>query len=640
MHIEYELCSAAFLMLVLIVSTVRRGSRMLFSRYSALLVIAVAAAQWLEIGIAFVIGMQSLNQLGSTLLIFLLLAVQTFVPVLYADYFVRKHRHESTGVFVRRMLNVLPYVACLAALLPSVWTHYVFYTDAGGFHAGKFFWIIWVEYLHYAIGAVVYVLRHPKRRRLGITRCFSILIAGGAPFVLLALYPKTPMYCMCTTAMIFLMYSNEEEVSRSVDIISGALCRESLMNDIRNIKDNQMDGHIFALALDNFKFINETYGIEGGNGLLRGLAQELQIEFDRDNVYRYGGDVFAVYIREGEEQAKTLDRLYQIFSRPIRTGQISVRLTACIGIIHLQLHNPEEFSFALEYALAQAKAIGQAAVFEMAESNTDLMKRQKAIEQAMYENIRNRTFEVHYQPIWDIRQQKFHSMEALARLKVPGYGYVSPEEFIRMAERNGTILQIGLLVLEEVCRFIQETRIEQYGIEYIEVNLSVVQCTKDKIYNNIRDVLERFNVPPRMINLEITESAAAYSEKMLIQNMARMSLMGLTFSLDDYGSGYSNINYLTSLPFNIVKIDKYLVWSAAQSLLSREILEHTISMFKAVRLRVVTEGIEDPEMARMVSEMGADYIQGFYYSKPVPKNKVPEVLSETYCSRFRQDAAV
>ncbi len=143
-----------------------------------------------------------------------------------------------------------------------------------------------------------------------------------------------------------------------------------------------------------------------------------------------------------------------------------------------------------------------------------------------------------------------------------------------------------------------------------------------------------------MINLEITESAAAYSEKKLIQNLARMSLMDLTFSLDDYGSGYSNINYLVSLPFNIVKIDKYLVWSASRSLQSREILQHTISMFKAIRLRVVTEGIEDSEMAKMVADMGADYIQGFYYSKPVPKEQVLEVLTDAYCSRFRQETAV
>ena len=629
-----------FLILFLIVSSIHHGPRMLLSRHSGPLVIAVIVTQFLELFIVKIGETHALSSFGCSFLTFLLLAMQTAVPLFFPDYFVRRHRHETTGMFVRRCLNILPYLIGTGLLLSSIWSNYIFYTDVAGFHAGKYFWILGLEYALYAAGALVLAVIHPKRRRIGILRCIGVLAADGGHYILMLLFPQSPLYCLCTTAMVFLMFSNETEASRSVDIVSGALCRETLMSEMRSIKESGLGGHLFAIALDNFKLVNETYGLEGGNLILRQLTRELQEEFDKDKVYRFGGDVFTVYVREETETAKVLDRLHQIFSRPIRAGTLTVRLTACIGVIHLKLHAADEFAFALEYAVTQAKGIGRAAVFNMAEQSTDLMKRQKAIEQAMYDNISKKQFEVHYQPIWDIRQQKFHSMEALARLNVPGYGYVSPEEFIRMAERNGTILQIGLLVLEEVCRFIRSAKPEEYGIEFIEVNLSVVQCTKDKIYNSIREVLERYNVPPSMINLEITESAAAYSEKKLIQNMARMSLMDLTFSLDDYGSGYSNINYLVSLPFNIVKIDKYLVWSAAKSVKSREILEHTISMFKAIRLRVVTEGIEDPEMARMVADMGADYIQGFYYSKPVPKDKVLEVLTDTYCSRFRQSKAV
>ena len=640
MLIHYEICSSLFLILFLIVSSIHHGFRLLLSRYSGPLILTVIVTQFLELFIVQVTATHALSNFGCRFLTFLLLSLQSAVPVLFPDYFVRRHRHQTAGMIVRRCLNLIPYLICVGLLLSSVWSNYLFYTDAGGFHTGKFFWILGLMYVLYAVGAIVLALLHPKRRRIGLVRCIGIILAGGGHYILLLIFPQFPLYCLFTTAMVFLMYSNETEVSRSIDTVSGALCRETMMSDMHSLKDGGLGGHLFAIALDNFKLVNETYGLAGGNLILRQLTRDLQDEFDRNNVYRFGGDIFAVYVREDTETAKVLDRLRQIFVRPIRAGSLTVRLTACIGIIHLKLHAADEFAFALEYAVTQAKSMGRAATFDMAESSTDLMKRQKAIEQAMYDNIAKKHFEVHYQPIWDIRQQKFHSMEALARLNVPGYGYVSPEEFIRMAERNGTILQIGMLVLEEVCRFIRTSRPQQYGIEFVEVNLSVVQCTKDKIYNSIREVLERYNVPPTMINLEITESVAAYSEKKLIQNMARMSLMDLTFSLDDYGSGYSNINYLVSLPFTIVKIDKYLVWSAAKSVKSREILEHTISMFKAIRLRVVTEGIEDPEMARMVADMGADYIQGFYYSKPVPKEQVLKMLTDSYCRRFRRNDAV
>lgn len=129
-----------------------------------------------------------------------------------------------------------------------------------------------------------------------------------------------------------------------------------------------------------------------------------------------------------------------------------------------------------------------------------------------------------------------------------------------------------------------------------------------------------------MINLEITESAAAYSEETLVRNMAWLSLADITFSLDDYGSGYSNVNYLVDLPFTIVKLDKYMIWSAFKQVKMRKILENTIAMFKDINLKVVAEGIETEEMAEAVTSMGADYIQGYYYAKPMPKDALIELL--------------
>jgi EAL domain-containing protein (putative c-di-GMP-specific phosphodiesterase class I) len=225
-------------------------------------------------------------------------------------------------------------------------------------------------------------------------------------------------------------------------------------------------------------------------------------------------------------------------------------------------------------------------------------------------------------------------MEALARLKVPGYGYVSPEEFILVAEQNGTILKVGILVLEEVCRFINEYDLREKGIEFIEVNLSVVQCMQERLYEEITGLLKKYKIPPDMINLEITESAEAYSEERLLRNMARLSLTDITFSLDDYGSGYSNINYLVDLPFSLVKIDKYIVWAAMKKVSSRRVLENTIAMFKDISLKVVTEGIEDKEMMNMVVDMGADYLQGYYFSKPVTKEKLIECLEEGYLEKI------
>lgn len=633
LRMDFELCSLIFMLLFLLLYGIRRRSVNTVSGSTGFLVLFVCIGEVLELVAAQIL--QAGSQGAQLLLCTLSLIVTSFVPTCFGSFFVRRRRHEARPEAILRLLNLLMWVVCLVFILQSIRSRYVFYIDARGFHAGKLFWIFYVNYAVYAIAAFAHGIRHKRHRRIPLPLMAVTLLLGGLPALLIRFFPTIPMYNLCMTGIVFLAFSGEEMSFRFTDSVSGALNREAFLFAIQEAEEHGQQNHIFAIGMDNFKMVNEMYTVEGGNEIMRQLVENLQSEFSSQRIYRLGGDMFALLVPGDAECPKVLDTLRKLLIRPYKAGGSIVRISACIGIVHTVHYTGSELVAAMEYALAQAKAVGKGEVFEAAADTVDAIQRRKAIETAMWENLRNQRFEVHYQPIYDARKKRFHSMEALARLNVPGYGYVSPEEFIRIAEKNGTILDIGLLVLEEVCRFITETNLASRGIEYVEVNLSVVQCTHDSIYASIREVLQKYNVPPEMINLELTESAAAYSEKKLIRNLARMSLMNLSFSLDDYGSGYSNINYIVTLPFNIAKIDKYLVWSAAKSATSRIILEHIIAMFRAIHLKVVTEGIEDAEMADMVIRMGADFLQGYYYSKPVPKELLLERLEAHYMDRFQ-----
>lgn len=632
-QIDFELCSLIFLFFFLIASFVRKRARIAVSGNIGLMTLLISVSEILEIT-----AMRALQNGGQTLRLLLctiMLAVMCIIPVLFSSFFVRRRQNESRREILLRLVNLLPVGICLISIFVSVWNRYVFYVDAKGFHAGKLFWIFYLNYVLYAVSAIVHTLRHKRHRRVSLPISIAILTAGALPALFGMLLPDFPVYCFCMTCVVFLAVNGEEQNYRFTDTVSGALNREAFLFSVQEAEEQSQQKHLFAIGMDNFKLINEMYTVEGGNQIMRQLVAALQAEFGRQRIYRLGGDMFALIVPGDTECPRVLDDIRKIFEHPFKAGGRLIRLSACIGVVHSANHSTSELVTAMEYALSQAKNVGKGEIFEAVADTADEMKRRKAIETAMMENIQQQRFEVHYQPIYDAKKKKFHSMEALARLNVPGYGYVSPEEFIRIAEKNGTILQIGLLVLEEVCRFIVETDLGSRGIEYVEVNLSVVQCTHDLIYSSIREVLRKYNVPPEMLNLELTESAAAYSEKKLIRNLARMSLMNLSFSLDDYGSGYSNINYIVTLPFTIAKIDKYLVWAAAKSATSRLILEHIIAMFRAIHLKVVTEGIEDAEMADMVIRMGADFLQGYYYSKPVPKELLLERLEDSYIERFQ-----
>ena len=366
--------------------------------------------------------------------------------------------------------------------------------------------------------------------------------------------------------------------------------------------------------------------MDGGNEMMRRLVKKLHKEFGERSVFRYSGDIFAVMIEGELELSKSRDIIYNIFRTPFDYKGLDVMLSACVCLVHTGNHDLRNVFSAIEYGIAQAKSRGKGQFIEVERKTVDTLERKLAIEQAIMAEIKLQQFEVHYQPIYDIKEKRVSSLEALARLEVPGYGYVSPEEFIKIAEKNGTIVQLGKLVIEEVCRFINEEDLIEKGIKFVEINLSVVQCMREKLYKDIYGILEEYSIPPEMINLEITESAAAYSEDRLLRNMARLAMKGLTFSLDDYGSGYSNIGYLVDMPFSIVKIDKYFIWGAMKKASTRAILENAIRMFKAINKKIVTEGIENQEMVDMVTRLGADYIQGYFYSKPVKKDMIPEVI--------------
>lgn len=634
MSFGIELCSLLFLVFLLVMAVMRRDVEVLVSKRTGTCLFAVTLSQVLTLADRMILAEQELSLAGTALFCAVTFSVQALVPALLRDVVLRSRKNIPSHIRRLRWLHFLPWAVVTGCIFYSVWSKGVFYVDSQGFHRGGLFWIFHVNYLIYAVGTVAYGLRHKQLMRVNIPMLFTYFTLTGIPCFLLIPFQDHPLYGVCMTILVYFLCRQGERVLYFTDTVSGALVRESFLFDVQKAELRGIRQHIFAIAIDNFKLVNEFYGVEGGNEILRKIAANLQTEFGKYHVYRFGGDIFLLMLNADKECARILDTIRHLFLMPVPVNGRSASLTACIGIVHTEHYKASEIASAVDFAVSQAKRVGKGVIFEMAENTAGLMKRRKAIEQALVKNIRDNHFEVHYQPIFDTKKKRFHSMEALARLNVPGYGYVSPEEFIRIAEKNGTILQIGMLVLEEVCRFIRDAGLKNKGIDFVEVNLSVVQCMQDKICNHIRDMLEKYDVPPEMINLEITESAAAYSEKKLMQNMARMSLMDLEFSLDDYGSGYSNINYLVSLPFSIVKIDKYLVWEAAKSVMSRAILENTINMFKEIHLKVVAEGIEDAEMADMLIRMGADYLQGYYYSKPVPAEVLAERLDPAYLAQL------
>ena len=209
------------------------------------------------------------------------------------------------------------------------------------------------------------------------------------------------------------------------------------------------------------------------------------------------------------------------------------------------------------------------------------------------------------------------SAEALIRLNDRVLGFVSPEEFIPISESNGKILEISEFVIDSVFRFVNENPLKDMGIEFIELNLSIMQCMDKKLTEKLQYYINKYGTDPKQINLEITETATNFDEERLRLQLAEIKKLGFSFSLDDYGTGYSNLVRVLEYPVDIIKLDKSIVWSAFQDRDNFVTLRNLVSMFHDVRRKIVAEGVESEEQMAALTELGCDFLQGYYYSKPV-----------------------
>jgi EAL domain-containing protein (putative c-di-GMP-specific phosphodiesterase class I) len=236
--------------------------------------------------------------------------------------------------------------------------------------------------------------------------------------------------------------------------------------------------------------------------------------------------------------------------------------------------------------------------------------------------------EVFYQPIYSVEKGHFSSAEALVRIRNTDGSIVPPGQFISVAEETGLIDLLGERVFEKVCQFIQKERIWKFEIEYIEVNLSVRQCEARSLAERYRAIMEQYDIKPSMINLEVTESASIRKRNVLIQNMQKLIEYGVSFSLDDFGNGESNLNYIVDMPVEIVKFDRDMTKSYFDNSKGRLVMETVTRMILNLGLKIVSEGVETEEQLEKMEKLGVQYIQGYYFSKPLPQDEFIRFIKE------------
>ncbi len=347
--------------------------------------------------------------------------------------------------------------------------------------------------------------------------------------------------------------------------------------------------------------------------------REFSLSFENTEAYEKVRDIVCSRFRQGwlENSPDSPDG-EPLFLQPhylfIPSGNVAENAEEMLGLLkHFRLHCAESSE---SYVLTL-------------DEDTIAKKRQRdEMLKTIILAINEDRVEVFYQPIYSTAKKKFVSAEALVRIRRADGSIIPPGLFIPIAEETGLIGKIGNIVFEKTCRFIKESDIVKYGIEYIEVNLSVVQCENKALAEEYINIMKKYDLPSRYINLEITESAAIAKKNILLDNMRRLIDYGVEFSLDDFGNGQSNLNYIMDMPVQIVKFDHDMTQAYFETEKAQFVLQATANMIHDMRLKTVAEGVETADQLAVLEGLGIDYIQGYYFSKPLEGKEFIKFIRE------------
>lgn len=410
------------------------------------------------------------------------------------------------------------------------------------------------------------------------------------------------------------------------------LLDDRLEQELRHAMRTQSSLAVLFLDLDGFKQINDAYGHKVGDQLLVEVARRIQETIrGTDTLARFGGDEFILLARVGDEDeaANLADKLIQTVSQPIDLVRHDLRVSASIGIA---LFNEQSVLRGdplknADAAMYRAKDLGRNRYCFFDDSMNQDLQQKLQRQQDLRCALEQRRFVLYYQPKFEAHTQRILGFEALLRWQHHTQGLILPDHFIPLAEKTGMILPIGEWVLDEACRQIQEWRTLHQASWHVSVNLSPAQLNHPGLVPMVRDILDRHQLSPRALTLEVTETTAMHDVESSMAILRQLTDMGVRISIDDFGTGYSSLLYLKRLPAGELKIDRGFVHALGQSNEDKAIIASILALADILHVSTVAEGVETLEQLELLTSLGCQALQGFLLGRPRPAEELASVLS-------------
>ncbi len=534
---------------------------------------------------------------------------------------------KSSGLKKYSFIGGSPFIIAViseVAILSNPLTKWCWYfTEERQFHRlwGEYVFIYGLSAIWVIASFIIFmkswnILSGGRKRSIAI--CFLLACSGILIQMLIRDYRIEILMEALGFTGVLLFIENEDD-RRNVEI--DAYNTAAFTLDINAAVSHRIPLRVLVIrSIDFDRNANSVVSVKiDRDAACRSVSDYLGTVVDKYCIYYVGNRRFAITLyNTTEDEAKEIEeKISDRFRYTWRLGGINILLSARFLLIDVPglAKNAEEILYFAECLLP--KDIGEGVVDDKA---LERIIRRAAVEKAVTHGLDENAFEVYYQPTYNLNRT-LHGAEALLRMKDREMGMIYPDEFIPVAEQLGIIDNLDEFVLEEVCRFIDTGIPQENGMECINVNLSVLECVKDGFAENIKSIVDSIGVRREMINFEITESVAAEDYDHLSDVIEQLKSQGFQFSIDDYGTGYSNITSMFSLGADIIKIDKSILWNSAKSDEGMELLKVSVDMVHKMKKKALCEGVETEEHIALLTELGCDYLQGYYFSKPLSEKE-------------------
>jgi len=523
---------------------------------------------------------------------------------------------------VKRIIYELPLIVAEATLFLNPFLHWFFYYDENREfcrgYAESTLYLSAGFYLTVCLFTLVYTWKAVvMNRRIAIIYFFTVCIAG----ILIQLFfldVKAELFAE-SVGLLGIMIAVETEDDR-IDVDTGFYNRRALQLDLNNYFVNKRELWVMCIKVTNADIIPRVTGSENVDILSTLMSDYLRTKISRSYIYNMNPQTFVLTILDKDEEAvKSLaTEILVRFDMPWTINDNEYLLKAVIMFADVPKRLP---SSADAFYMADSPVPEGNDKKILCGSDLNYLLRRSAIQNAIVNGLKKDSFEVYYQPTFNLSDGSLHGAEALLRLDDETIGRIPPYEFIPISEQMGLVDVLDTFVLGEVCKLLSTELKNDTSIEAINVNLSVLQCMKPGFVQSIDKEADKYGIDRSRINFEITESVAASDYDQLSQIVSELKRSGFRFSLDDYGTGYSNVMSVFSMDLDIIKIDKSILWTAVDHELGRILLENTVRMIKQMGRKVLVEGVETKAQLDLLRDVGVDYLQGFYFSRPLPRDE-------------------